>query len=64
MKTLLPGLPVEVRTNFLRRCSFLNVPTPVNGRTACTDDCRYADRDDGTRPQLARSAGLLTPRKR
>ena len=62
MKTLLPGLPVGVRTNFVHRCSFLNVPTPVNGRMACTDDCRFLDHDDGTRPEASRTAGLLTPR--
>ena len=53
---------IGVRANYLKRCTFINVKAPVTGRSHCTDDCRFLDHDDGTRPEASRTAGLLTPR--
>ena len=60
---LLPGLPDGARTNYLKRCTFINVKVPVAGRSHCLPDCRFLDHDDGTRPAACRTAGLLTERK-
>lgn len=63
IRDLLPGLPDGQRTNYLERCTFINVKVPASGRSFCAPDCRILERDDGTRPEATRSAGLVTPRR-
>ena len=62
LATLLPGLPDGVRTNYLKGCTFINVKVPTTGRSHCLSDCRFLDKDDGTRPAGIEKAGVLTRR--